>query len=128
MRIVALAALAAALVAGPSIAAERLTGEAKLSKMLEGRVAGEPKSCISTFVNRTSTVIDDTAVVYGRGRTIWVNRTANPSDLDDSDAMLVRMYGSQLCRQDIVTTFDTSTGMYTGNVFLTEFVPYTRAN
>ena len=128
MRIVALAALAAALVAGPSIAAERLTGEAKLSKMLEGRVAGEPKSCISTFVNRSSTVIDDTAVVYGRGRTIWVNRTANPSDLDDSDAMLVRMYGSQLCRQDIVTTFDTSTGMYTGNVFLTEFVPYTRAN
>ena len=129
MRIVALAALAAAaLVAGPSVAAERLTGEAKLSKMLEGRVAGEPKSCISTFVNRSSTVIDDTAVVYGRGRTIWVNRTANPSDLDDSDAMLVRMYGSQLCRQDIVTTFDTSTGMYTGNVFLTEFVPYTRAN
>ena len=123
-----LLALAAALVAGPSIAAERLTGEAKLSKMLEGRVAGEPKSCISTFVNRSSTVIDDTAVVYGRGRTIWVNRTANPSDLDDSDAMLVRMYGSQLCRQDIVTTFDTSTGMYTGNVFLTEFVPYTRAN
>ena len=128
MRIVALAALAAALVAGPSVAAERLTGEAKLAKMLEGRVAGEPKSCINTFVNRDSTVIDDTAVVYGRGRTIWVNRTAHPQDLDDSDAMLVRMYGSQLCRQDIVTTFDTSTGMYTGNVFLTEFVPYTRVN
>lgn len=126
MRIVAFAALAAALVAGPSVAAERLTGEAKLSKMLEGRVAGEPRSCINTFSNRESTVIDKTAVVYGRGRTIWVNRTANPRDLDDLDAMLVRQHGSQLCRQDIVTTFDTASGMYTGNVFLTDFVPYTR--
>ncbi|MGX7927320.1 hypothetical protein ACWPMX_12210 [Tsuneonella sp. HG094] len=128
MRIVALAALAAAIVAGPSVAADRLTGEAKLTKILEGRVAGTPTSCINTFVNRDSTVIDNTAVVYGRGRTIWVNRTANPRDLDNSDALLVRMHGTQLCRQDIVTSFDTSTGMYTGNVFLTEFVPYTLAN
>ena len=123
------AALAiAALAAGPSVAAERLTGEAKLAKMLEGRVAGEPQSCINTFVNRESTVIDGTAVVYGKGRTIWVNRTAQPADLDRNDAMVVRMHGSQLCRQDIVTTIDTASGIYTGNVFLTEFVPYTRRN
>lgn len=125
----ALAALAAtAVAAGPSVARERLTGDQELAKLLEGRVAGEPRSCISSFVNRESRVIDRTAVVYGRGRTIWVNRTANPRDLDDWDAMLVRQYGSQLCRQDIITTFDTSTGMYTGNVFLTDFVPYTRVD
>ena len=59
--VIASAALAIALVAGPSVAAERLTGEAKLSKMLEGRVAGEPRSCINTFSNRESTVIDKTA-------------------------------------------------------------------
>lgn len=118
----------AALMAGPSVAGERLSGEAKLAKMLEGREAGQPQSCINTFVNRESTVIDGTAVVYGKGRTIWVNRTARPDDLDRDDAMLVRMHGSQLCRQDIVTTFDTASGMYTGNVFLTEFVPYTRSN
>ncbi|ANY19235.1 hypothetical protein A6F68_00706 [Tsuneonella dongtanensis] len=130
MRLIATAAAlaAAALAAGPSVAAERLTGEAKLAKMLEGRVAGEPRSCINTFTNRESTVIDETAVVYGRGRTIWVNRTANPDDLNRWDALLVRQHGPQLCRQDIVTTFDPSTGMYTGNVFLTDFVPYTRAD
>lgn len=125
---IAAAFAAAALVASPSQAGERLSGEAKLAKMLEGRVAGEPRSCISTFVNKESTVIDETAVVYGRGRTIWVNRTAHPQDLDRWDAMLVRQHGTQLCRQDIVTTFDTATGVYTGNVFLTEFVPYTRAD
>lgn len=124
----AAAVTAAALVAGPSVARERPTGEAQLAKMLEGRVAGEPRSCISTFSNSNSTVIDETAVVYGRGRTIWVNRTANPQDLDKWDALLIRQHGAQLCRQDIVTTFDPSSGMYTGNVFLTEFVPYTRVD
>ena len=125
---IAAALAAVVLLSGPSIAGERLTGEAKLAKMLEGRQAGQPQSCINTFVNREAVVIDGTAVVYGRGRTIWVNRTAHPSDLDNNDAMVMRLHGSQLCRQDIVTTIDTSSGIYTGNVFLTEFVPYTRTN
>jgi hypothetical protein len=117
-----------ALVAGPSVAGERLSGDAKLAKLLEGRVAGQPRNCINTRVNMDSQVIDKTAVVYGRGRTIWVNVPSNARDLDDSDALLIRQHGSELCRQDIVTTFDPSGGFYTGNVFLSDFVPYTRAN
>jgi hypothetical protein len=124
-----LAAVASlALFAGPSVAGERLTGDQKLAKLLEGRVAGEPRSCINTRVNSESQVIDGTAVVYGRGRTIWVNVPANARDLDDNDALLIRQTGAQLCRQDIVTTFDSSGGFYTGNLFLGDFVPYTRAN
>ena len=127
--VVAAALVAAAtLASGPSVAAERLTGEAKLEKMLEGRVAGEPRSCINTRVHRDSTVINNTAVVYGRGKTIWVNRTVHPDSLNDWDSLLTRQHGTQLCRQDIVTTFDRSSGMYTGNIFLTEFVPYTRVD
>lgn len=126
----ALTAIAAvAMTAGPSLARERLTGQQELAKLLEGRVAGESRSCINTSVNRESRVIDGTAVVYGRGRTIWVNVPANAEDLDNWDAMLIRSFGgSQLCRHDIVTTFDTSSGMHTGTVFLREFVPYTRAD
>lgn len=124
-----LAAVASlALFAGPSVAGERLNGDQKLAKLLEGRVAGEPRSCINTRVNSESEVIDGTAVVYGRGRTIWVNVPRNARDLDDNDALLVRQFGSNLCRQDIVTTFDTTGGFYTGNVFLTDFVPYTKVN
>lgn len=124
-----LAALAAATtVAGPSVARERLTGDQQLAKLTAGRVAGTPQSCINTRVNSDSEVIDGTAVVYGRGRTIYVNVPSNARDLDSGDALLVRQTGSQLCRQDIVTTFDTSGGFYTGNVFLGDFVPYTRAD
>lgn len=117
-----------ALATGPVAARERPTGDQELAKLLEGRVAGEPRSCINTFVNSDSRVIDNTAIVYGRGRTIWVNRTQIPQDLDRWDSLLIRQSGSQLCRQDIVTTFDNASGMYTGNIFLTDFVPYTRAD
>ena len=126
--ILASAALATALVAGPSVAGERLTGEQELAKLLEGRVAGQPKSCLNTFANRNQRVIDKTAVVYGSGRTIWVNIPRNAEDLNKDDAMVVRMYGSQLCRQDIVTTIDPGSRMYSGNVFLGDFVPYTRVD
>lgn len=125
----ALAALAATVtVTGPSVAGERLSGDQKLAKLLDGRVAGKPQNCINTRVNSDSEVIDGTAVIYGRGRTIYVNVPANARELDSDDALLIRQTGSQLCRQDIVTTFDTNGGFYTGNVFLGEFVPYTRAD
>ncbi|MGX7950985.1 hypothetical protein ACWPM1_00315 [Tsuneonella sp. HG249] len=125
----ALAALAAMTVtAAPTVARERLTGEQELAKLLKGRVAGKPKNCINTRVNQSQRVIDKTAVVYGSGRTIWVNVPHNAEDLDDRDAMVVRMHGTQLCRQDIVTTLDTGSRMYSGNVFLGDFVPYTRVD
>ena len=86
---------------------EQTKGEKKLAKILEGRVAGEPRSCIYTRPSESMRIIDDTAIVYGRGKTIYVNRTAHPEDLDDRDIMVVRRFsGSQLCRQDIVTTID----------------------
>lgn len=125
----ALAALAAmAVTAGPSVARERPTGDQQLAKLLQGRVAGQPRSCINTRVNQNQRVIDGTAVVYGSGKTIWVNVPRNAEDLDRDDAMVIRTHGSQLCRQDIVTTIDTASHMYTGNVFLGNFVPYTRVN
>ncbi len=125
----ALAAVASiATVAAPAVARERITGDEKLAKLLEGRIAGQPQNCINTRVHSDTQVIDGTAVVYGRGRTIWVNVPANARDLDDNDALLTRQTSSNLCRQDIVTTFDNAGGFYTGNVFLGDFVPYTRAN
>ena len=103
-------------------------GDKKLAKLLEGRVAGEPESCISTFGNQSLRVIDGTALVYGRGKTIWVNTTRYPEDLDDDDVLVIRRWGSQLCRLDNVTTVDRSTGFFSGAVFLDNFVPYTRVD
>jgi hypothetical protein len=117
----------AALLAGPSLQArEKLTGEEKLAKMLEGRVAGQPVSCIPLNRTQDTRIIDKTAIVYDQGRTIWVNRPRYPQSLDDDDILVTRVHGSQLCRLDTVQLHDRSGFWYSGFVGLEDFVPYRR--
>ncbi len=109
------------------VAAVQTRGEAQLAKLLEGRVAGKPVSCINGMPNQRMRSIDGTAYVYGSGRTIWVQRTRNPSQIDDRDALVVVRFGSsQICRFDQMTTVDRVNGFFTGVVFFEDFVPYTR--
>ena len=127
MRKVAIALAAAALLAGPaSQAKERLTGEQQLAKLLEGRVAGEPVSCIPLHRTSNTRIIDRTAIVYDSGRTIYVNRPRHPGSLDSDDVMVTRLHSSQLCRLDTVRLHDRSGFWYSGFVGLEDFVPYTR--
>ena len=76
MRKTALLLAAAAMLAAPAAlsAKPRLTGEERLAKLLEGREAGHPVSCLPLTASRDSTVIDKTAIVYKSGSTIYVNR------------------------------------------------------
>lgn len=124
------ASAALTLLAVPAIAEDHgdmdmTKGEKELAKLLEGRVAGEPQDCIRTFGTRSLRQIDDTALVYRDGRTLWVNRTRNPSAIDDSDVMLIRRFsGSSLCRTDQIDMIDRFAGMLTNVLFLDDFVPY----
>lgn len=119
---------ATALLAVPSAvtAKPKLTGEERLAKILEGREAGEPVSCISQWQTREMEVIDKTALVYGRGNTVWVNRPKNAKDLDDDDILVNKVHGSQFCSLDIVHTYDRGGHFWNGFVSLSEFVPYRR--
>lgn len=128
MRKLAFALAFAGIVAGGTAleARERLTGEQKLAKLLEGRVAGQPVSCISTMNTRDSQVIDKTAIVYDSGGTIYVNRPRYPESLDSDDVMVTELHGGQLCRLDVVRMHDRSSGFYNGFVGLEDFIPYRR--
>lgn len=107
--------------------AEMTKGEKKLAEMLDGREAGEPQNCIRNFPTQRLTVINKTAYVYGHGRTIYVQRTKHPQDIDDDDIIVLRTsYGSQLCRLENVTTVDRYSGFFSGAVFFDDFIPYTR--
>ena len=117
---------AAALLAAPMAAEARQTPQQQLDKMLAGRVAGKPVDCIDTLVNRDSTVIDKTAIVYGSGRTIYVNRPKYPEQLNDDDILVTRLNSTRLCSVDTVSLHDRTGGWYRGFVGLSEFVPYTR--
>jgi len=128
MRKIALAlAASAALLTGPVLEAKpRLTPQERLDKLLDGRVAGEPRSCISTTDTRDMQVLDKTAIVYRSGSTLYVNVPRNAEDLDSDDIMVTKVYGSQFCRLDIVQTVDRTGHFPTGFISLGQFVPYKR--
>ena len=128
MRKTIAAVLAAATVLSLSVAAyarPRIAPEAKLAKMLDGRVAGEPRDCIFLPSIRGSRIIDRTAIVYDAGRTLWVNRPRSGAEsLDDDDILVTNLHGSSLCSIDIVQLQDRYSNFYSGFVGLGEFVPY----
>jgi hypothetical protein len=103
-------------------------GEQQLAKLLEGRVAGEPVDCIRSLPSEQMRTIDGTAYVFGRGQTIYVQRTRNPQDISQRNAIIsLRFSPTQLCRMDILNTVDPMIGFFTGVVTMDDFIPYTRA-
>ena len=130
-KLVLIAAGAALAVTGSAVAAKSMKerGEARLEKMLEGRVAGEPSNCITTMRGSNNLqVIDGVALVYNAGNTIWVARPRDPRMLDDNDALIMdRFSPSRLCAIEPMKTIDRTGGFFTGIVMLEDFVPYTKA-
>lgn len=119
--------IGATLLATPALATSRDTPEARLEKMLAGRVAGKPVDCISMFPSNSSTIIDGKAIVYRSGGKLYVNEPrSSPQTLDSDDILVTRTFGSQLCSTDIVQTVDRLSGFPRGPVFLGKFVPYTK--
>jgi len=124
---IVLLAAGASLLATPVLAAPRLSPEARLDKILAGRVAGKPVDCIDPRFNSDTQIIDRTAIVYGSGRTVYVQRPDNARDLRNGDVLVTTLRGSsQLCSIDTVHLHDPS-GWNRGFLALNKFVPYTRA-
>lgn len=101
-------------------------GEAKLAKMLEGRTAGEPVTCIPSIKGNRLEVIQGVAMVYKIGDTIYVARPAHAEELARDDILVIDRFGGQICNTDVVRTVDRSGGYFTGVVFLSKFVPYAK--
>lgn len=101
--------------------------EAKLARMLEGRTAGEPVSCISALRSNRIEVIEHVGIVYDAGNTIYVARPTDRRQLGRDDIVVIDRFGGQLCHNDVIRTVDRYHGHTTGAVFLEEFVPYTKA-
>jgi hypothetical protein len=102
--------------------------EAELARALQGRVAGEPVSCIDLHRIQSSRVIPDTAILYDAGNVIYVNRPANGAEeLNQWDTLVTRTPSTRLCNVDTVQVVDLVSHTMTGVVFLGDFVPYRRA-
>lgn len=118
------AGLAALSVAAPAASPDP---EAQLERALRGRVAGEPVHCIDMHRVTGSTIIPGTAVIYDAGSVLYVNRPDSGAEsLDRWDVLVTRLYTSQLCNTDTVDLIDQGSRVYSGVIFLGDFVPYRR--
>lgn len=122
-----IALFAGTLMLGGAAQAKPQDREAELARALQGRVAGEPVSCIDLHRIHNSRIINDTAILYDAGSVIYVNRPANGAEeLNQWDTMVTRTPSTQLCNVDTVTMVDRASGSFQGVVFLGDFVPYRR--
>ena len=128
------ASAAALFAAAPALADDhsydaRLMAEsdAAFAELVENRVAGEPRRCIVTFNDNALRVVENVGLAYRRGDTLWVARARNPRNLDGWDVPVIERYGSRLCTNDVMRTIDRNSGMFSGVLFLDDFVPYREA-
>lgn len=126
INILALSA-AALVVSGSALAASKDDPSAELAKVLEGRVAGPPVTCINLPQAQGHRVIDHTAIVFDFGSTIYVNYPrGSANSLSSDDILLTKTFGTQLCKLDIVRMIDRTGGFPKSFVSLGPFIPYKR--
>jgi hypothetical protein len=128
MRSLLLLAAGSLLAAAPAAqAGPRDDAETRIARAVEGRVAGEPVDCISLNRVRSSQMIDDEAIIFDAGSTIYVNRPrAGRESLDEQNTLISRTSTSRLCSIDTMQVYDPALRTRTGVVFLGEFIPYRR--
>ena len=121
------AAGAAMVLTAPAMAQSREErAEQAFQELVEGRTAGEPQPCVSAFNSNRLRLEEGVGIVYEQGDTLWVARAQRPEALDRWDLPIIERRGSRLCSIDVTRTIDRSSGMFSGVLFLDDFVPYTK--
>ena len=95
---------------------------------LAGRSAGAPQRCALIQAGEALRVSDTDPhlLLYGRGRTIWVNRVAAACGINFNDILVTDPIGPYYCRGDLVRSFDRVNRVPGAACKLGDFVPYTR--
>lgn len=129
MRISMLAAGVVALCACATASepAERsASAQRQYDNLLAGKVPGKAEKCLPTYRSSDMTVIDDNTILFRDGRTVYVNQPLGGcNNLSQAGrALVTRNFGPQLCRGDLATVVDNTSGIPVGACSLGDFVPY----
>jgi hypothetical protein len=126
MRLIA-ACLIATLATAP-LASARRTPEQELDRLLAGRTAGKPQSCIPLYRSNESTTIERIGIVYDVGGTRYLTRFQGGCPQLSSDRILItRTPQAQICRGDSADVVTRAPTTFMGTCTYGEFVPYQRS-
>lgn len=96
----------------------------KVTKALAGKVAGEPRDCLSLVDARSSSTYRGT-ILYRVNRKLIYRNDMNGCLIGNDDRIpVIEVRGSQICRGDIVRFADRTTGAQWGACSFGSFVPY----
>lgn len=127
----ALTLLIAGLAAGCTMESEPIertaAARSAIAEATEGRVAGEPVSCINQVGLRGTRTVAGAIIFEGPGGVVYVNEgNGGCSALAHGRAIRTSNPSGRLCRGDIVTAFEPVSGMEFGGCAMGDFVPYRR--
>jgi hypothetical protein len=103
---------------------------AELAKALEGKVAGQPVSCIPSYRSDALRVIGNNTVLYRVNKDLVykADLQGGCNGLSAGDALVLnRTTSSQYCRGDMARSVHLPTGMMSGACAFGDFVPYRTA-
>jgi hypothetical protein len=106
--------------------------EGRLHRLIAGKVAGTPQSCIPNITTRGNTmvVIDDQTVAFkATGGRVYVGHLgAGCDNIGMGNSLVTRQSAaSSLCRGDIAQLQNLSSGATVGSCTFQEFIPYSSA-
>ena len=102
-----------------------LAPQVGLAQETAGRVPGPAMSCIPYEINESIRVIDQQTLVYGWGRTIFINRLgAACPGLRPTSTLIVEPNGSRYCRGDRMRSQDAGVAVPGPTCLLGDWVPY----
>lgn len=97
---------------------------AELAKELAGKVAEKPRICIPLTEANSAKIYKD-ALVYRSSRQLtYVNASKGCSSFDPDPIFINQVYGSQLCRGDVVQTISRIGNIAGPFCVLGDFTPY----
>ncbi|HEY1125190.1 MAG TPA: DUF6491 family protein [Sphingobium sp.] len=98
-----------------------------LAKALDGKVAGKPVSCVSTFRGENLRAVGDHTLVYRVSKKLVYRNDLQGvcHGLSFGDALVLRVWGNEYCRGDIAHSVNLTSGSLSGTCALGDFVPYT---
>ena len=102
--------------------------QAELQKLIAGKVAGQPITCLPHYRAEDMVRIDDSTIAFRQGSTVYVNHLRGVcTNLKSSFyALVTHSNGSGLCNGDIAQVRDVSHGMIVGSCGLGDFIPYSK--
>ncbi|HZV19220.1 MAG TPA: DUF6491 family protein [Sphingobium sp.] len=97
-----------------------------LAKALEGKVPGEPVSCVTAMRGSNLRALGDNTLIYKFSKDLVYRNTLDGAchGLSMGDTLVLRRTTDQYCRGDIATVVHIPTGSQTGSCVLGDFVPY----